>query len=41
MAISKGWNAHVIPSLLCGLSGYVFDSFIAIFVGNILINLFG
>lgn len=41
MAISKGWDAHVIPSLLCGLSGYVFGNFIALFVGNLLINLFG
>lgn len=41
MAISKGWESHVIPSILCGLSGYVFGNFIALFVGNALINLFG
>ena len=41
MAISKGWEDHVIPSLLCGLAGYVFGNFIALFVGNSLISLFG
>jgi uncharacterized membrane protein len=41
MAISKGWEEHIIPSLLCGLAGYVFGNFIALFVGNSLINLFG
>jgi len=30
MAISKGWNEHVVPAILCGL-----------FVGNALISLIG
>ena len=41
MAISKGWNEHVIPAMLCGLTGYVFGNFIGLFIGNSLINLIG
>lgn len=37
MAISKGWQDHIIPSLLCGLTGYIMGNFIGIFVGNLLI----
>lgn len=39
MAISKGWNEHVIPALLCGLTGYVTGNFIGLFIGNLLIRL--
>lgn len=41
MAISKGWTEHVIPALLCGLTGYVTGNFIGLFIGNLLIRLVG
>lgn len=41
MAISKGWNDHIAPGLLCGLAGYVTGNYLGLFVGNLLIRLFG
>lgn len=41
MAITKGWNSLAIPTLLCGLSGYVFGNFIGLLVGNTLIMMIG
>lgn len=41
MAISKGWSEHVVPALLCGLTGYVTGNFIGLFIGNLLIRMLG
>jgi uncharacterized membrane protein len=41
MAISKGWSDHVIPALLCGLTGYVMGNFFGLFIGNSLLSLLG
>lgn len=40
MAISKGWIALVIPSLLCGLLGYVIGNYFGLGVGTFLGNMF-
>lgn len=41
MAISKGWSDHVVPGLLCGLTGYVMGNFFGLFIGNTLIRFLG
>lgn len=41
MAISKGWISLVIPSLLCGLLGYVFGNYFGLGMGTMLGRMFG
>lgn len=41
MAISKGWIKLVIPSLLCGLLGYVFGNYFGLGMGTVLGRMFG
>lgn len=41
MAISKGWSEHVVPGLLCGLTGYITGNFFGLFIGNWLIKIIG
>jgi uncharacterized membrane protein len=39
MAISKGWTEHVVPALLCGLTGYITGNFFGLIMGNWLMRL--
>lgn len=41
MAISKGWIKLVIPSLLCGLLGYVLGNYFGLAMGTMLGRMFG
>lgn len=39
MAIAKGWNALIIPTMLSGVWGYILGNYAGIIVGNILMNI--
>lgn len=39
MAIAKGWNSLIIPTMLAGIWGYVLGNYCGVFVGNVLIYL--
>lgn len=41
MAIAKGWNKLVIPTILSGIWGYVIGNYLGILVGNTLMKLLG
>ncbi len=35
LAINKGWNALVVPSILVGLYGYIIGNYCGVFIGNL------
>ena len=39
MAIAKGWNSLIIPTMLSGIWGYILGNYAGIFVGNILLSI--
>ena len=39
MAIAKGWNSLIVPSMLAGIWGYILGNYCGILVGNILMNI--
>jgi uncharacterized membrane protein len=40
MAIAKGWNKLIIPTMLAGIWGYVLGNYCGIIVGNVLSLIF-
>lgn len=41
MAIAKGWNTLVVPTILSGIWGYVIGNYLGLFMGNILMKMIG
>lgn len=39
MAIAKGWNSLIIPTMLSGIWGYILGNYAGILVGNVLISI--
>jgi len=39
MAIAKGWNSLIVPTMLCGIWGYILGNYAGILVGNVLMSI--
>lgn len=39
MAIAKGWNSLIVPTMLAGIWGYILGNYCGIFIGNILMTI--
>ena len=39
MAIAKGWNSLIIPTMLSGIWGYILGNYAGILVGNVIMSI--